>query len=191
MQRIFSLAFVIASLTAMTLASSSATLAQEEFTGTVVGVGGTLGGVSRPFTLRIDSQTPPDERARAISVLAEGGQDDLLKLIHGKRLGYFSMGAQLGRDLNFVQVTSTAGGGRHYVILFERWMNIYEIRYGTRSQDYPFSYIELYVDGSGKGEGSFIPAARVRFDKSEGTLEVENFGIYPARLAGVKLRNKN
>jgi hypothetical protein len=191
MQRIFSLAFVIVSLTAITLASSSSTIAQEEFTGTVVGVGGTLGGVSRPFTLKIESQTAPDERTRAVSVLAEDGQDGLLKLIGGKKLGFFSMGSQLGRDLNFVQVTSTADGGRHYVILFERWMNLYELRYGTRSQDYPFSFVELFIDASGKGEGSFIPAARVRFNKGEGNLEVENFGIYPARLSGVKLRNKN
>ena len=67
-------------------------------------------------------------------------------------------------------------------------MNLYELRYGTRSQDYPFSYIEMFIDGNGKGEGTFIPAAKIYFDKKNGNqLDVENFGIYPARLTGVRL----
>jgi hypothetical protein len=102
------------------------------------------------------------------------------------------MGSQLGRDLNFVQETPTADGGRRIVILFERWLNTFELRYGTRSEDYPFTYIELTVDRNGKGQGTLIPAARITFDKKHGNqIDVENFGIYPARLAGVQLRNRS
>jgi|ERR1043166_195938 hypothetical protein len=173
-----------------TTATNSSAPAKEEYTGTVIGVGGTMGGVSRPFTLTLESRTSASEAGRAIAVLAEGGQDALLKELQGKRLGRFSLGGQLGRDLNFVSETRTANGGRRITILFERWMNLFEIRFGARSEDYPFTYIELLLDGSGKGEGTFIPAARVSFDKKHGNeLDVENFGIYPARLAGVELRN--
>ena len=112
----------------------------------------------------------------------------MLKELEGKRLGYFSLGGQLGRDLNFVQETRTADGRRRITILFARWMNLYELRTGARSEDYPFSYVELFIDANGKGEGTFIPAAKVYFDKKNGNLDVENFGIYPARLAGVELR---
>ena len=163
--------------------------ATEVYTGTVIGVGGQLGGVSRPFTLTIEGRTSDLEARRDVAILVEGGQDALLRALQGKRLGYFSLGGQLGRDLNFVQETPTENGGRRITILFERWMNLYEVRYGTRSQDYPFTYIELFIDRSGKGEGSLIPAARVYFDKKHGNeVNVENFGIYPARLAGVELR---
>lgn len=166
--------------------------AREAYTGTVLGVGGPLGGVSRPFTLTIDGVSTQADANRAVTMLAEGGQDALLKELHGKRLGYFSLGAQLGRDLNFVQETPTADGGRRIVVLFERWMNTFEIRYGTRSEDYPFTYVELTVDRNGKGQGTLIPAARITFDKKHGNqIDVENFGIYPAQLAGVELRNKN
>ena len=161
---------------------------KEEYTGTVVGVGGTMGGRSRPFTLTIEGRTSAEEANRAIAILAEGGQDALLKELEDKRLGRFSLGGQLGRDLNFVQETTTADGRRRITILFARWMNIFEIRSGSRSQDYPFSYVELIVDASGKGEGTFIAAARIYFDKKHGNeLDVENFGIYPARLMGVRL----
>ena len=174
----------------MLLVLASSANAKEVYTGTVIGVGGPLGGVSRPFTLEIDGYTSKAESSRAVAVLAEGEQDRLLKELDSKRLGYFSLGGQLGRDLNFVQETRTADGRRRITILFARWMNLYELRTGARSEDYPFSYVELFIDanGKGKGEGTFIPAARVYFDKKNGTLDVENFGIYPARLAGVELR---
>ena len=176
-------------LTPLDRASGTAVASlKEEYTGTVVGVGGTMGGRSRPFTLTIEGRTSAEEANRAIAVLAEGGQDALLKELEDKRLGRFSLGGQLGRDLNFVQETTTADGRRRITILFARWMNIFEIRSGSRSQDYPFSYVELIVDASGKGEGTFIAAARIYFDKKHGNeLDVENFGIYPARLMGVRL----
>lgn len=160
------------------------------FTGTVIGVGGQLGAVSRPFTLSLDSLTSANDAKRYIAVLNEGGQDALLRSLQGKRMGYFSLGSGLGRDVNFAWETPTANGGRRITAVFERWMNLYELRYGTRSEDYPFSYIEIDVDRSGKGEGTFIAAAKIYFDKKHGNqVDVENFGIYPARLAGVQLRN--
>ena len=96
----------------MLLALASSANAKEVYTGTVIGVGGPLGGVSRPFTLEINSYTSKAESSRAVAVLAEGGQDRLLKELEGKRLGYFSLGGQLGRDLNFVQETRAADGRR-------------------------------------------------------------------------------
>ncbi len=184
--------FVSAMLPVVYPAGLTAIQTKEVYTGTVLGVGGTLGGVSRPFTLSIEGVSSNADANRAVAMLAEGGQDALMKELRGKRLGYFSMGAQLGRDLNFVQETPTADGGRRLVVLFERWLNTFELRYGTRSEDYPFTYIELTVDRNGKGEGTLIPAARITFDKKHGNqIDVENFGIYPARLAGVQLRNKS
>jgi hypothetical protein len=175
-----------------TTATANTPPAKEEYTGTVIGVGGSMGGRSRPFTLTIEDRTSATETGRALATLVEGGQDALLKELQGKKLGRFSLGGQLGRDLNFVKETRTANGGRRITILFERWMNLFELRSGSRSEDYPFTYIELILDASGKGEGTFIPAARIYFDKKhENEVNVENFGIYPARLAGVKLRNSD
>src|SRR5207253_3958010 len=149
---------------------------REVYTGTVIGVGGQLGGVSRPFTLTIEGHTSDLEARRDVAILAEGRQDALLRALRDKRLGYFSLGGQLGRDLNFVQETPTANGGRRITVLFERWLNLYEVRYGTRSEDYPFTYIELLIDRAGKGEGSLIPAAKIYFDKQHGNqVDVENF----------------
>jgi hypothetical protein len=124
---------------------------------------------------------------RAVAILAEGGQDALLDNVRDKRLGRFSLGGQVGRELNFVTESALPNGDRKIMIIFERWMDLYELRAGARSTDYPFGYVELLVDSAGRGQGTFIPASRIRFKNNQ--VEVENFGIYPARLYGVRRRN--
>ncbi|HEV2905082.1 MAG TPA: hypothetical protein VGW32_08550 [Pyrinomonadaceae bacterium] len=161
--------------------------ARENYTGTMVGIGGRR-SVTRTFTLAITGRSSNAEVGRDVALLAEAGQDALLTAIRDRDLGHFSLGGQLGRRLNFVTETTLANGDRKLMILFERWMDIYELRYGSRSLDYPFGYVELIVDRNGRGEGTFIPAARVRFN-SRNEIEVENFGIYPARLFGVRRRS--
>jgi hypothetical protein len=169
------------------LAAITSAQSRETYTGTMVGVGGRLGGVSRPFTLTIEGHTPDSDVSRGVAILAEGGQDALLSAVRDRRLGRFSFTGQVGRELNFVTETALPNGDRKIMVLFERWMNLYELRAGARSTDYPFSYVELIVDRSGRGQGTFIPAARIRF--KDNLVEVENFGIYPARLFGVRRRN--
>lgn len=110
-----------------------------------------------------------------------------MSAIRSQKLGTFALTGQVGRDVNVVRVRRTETG-RRITLLFERWLNLFEVRYGTRSQDYPFTYAEIFVDAQGKGEGTLISAARIRFDKDDQMVEIENFGIYPTRLAGIQKR---
>ena len=163
---------------------------KETFTGTIVGIGGQLGGVTRPFTLTIKHRTSDEDAARFISTLKSGGQDALLSEIHKEDLGQFAVAGNVGRNINIVREYRT-DHGRKITLVFERWLQMFELRYGTRSEDYPFTYAELYIDDNGKGEGSLIPAAKIYFDRKEqNTVAVENFGIYPARLANVQLSTR-
>jgi hypothetical protein len=75
----------------------------------------------------------------------------------------------------------------------ERWIGFGELRGGYRSLDYPFSYIEIMIDPrTGKGEGTFIPAAQIRFKTKNGQsqVEIEDFGTFPGRLMGVTMRGR-
>jgi hypothetical protein len=182
------LVFFFATLVLLAFASSIYAQRQEVYTGTIVGVGGRLGGVTRSFTLTLNGRTADRAAERAVAILAEGGQDRLLSEIRDNNLGRFSIAGQVGRQVNFVVEEKLSDGGRKITILFERWLNLYEVRYGSRSTDYPLSYVELIIDRNGHGQGTFIPAARVRFNKKN-EVEVENFGIYPARLSGVRERD--
>ena len=163
---------------------------KEVYTGAAVAVGGQFGGASRPFTLEITGYTPDENVQQNFQVLRTQGQDDFMKAIKNKKLGFFAFDGQVGRDLNFILETQTENG-RKITILFERWLQMFEVRFGTRSQDYPFAYIELFINDNGKGEGSLIGLAKVSFDKKNpNNLDIENFGTYPARLMGVELRSQ-
>ena len=163
---------------------------KEVYTGTVAAIGGQFAGASRPFTLEITGYTSSDEAQREFEILRAQGQDDFIKAISHKKLGNFSLDGQVGRDLRFVQGSQTEKG-RKITILFERWLRMFELKYGTRSQDYPFTYIELFVNDDGKGEGSVVGLAKLSFEKkTPNTMDVENFGTYAAKLMGVELRTR-
>lgn len=180
-------AVVISPRPSVAQTGSGGTPQRETITGTLIGIGGPLAGRSTQFTLTITGTTSDEDRRRYVGILAEKGQDGLMSAIKDQKLGTFALTGQVGRDVNVVRVRRTETG-RRITLLFERWLNLFEVRYGTRSQDYPFTYAEIYVDSQGKGEGTLIPAARIRFDKDDQTVEIENFGIYPARLAGIQVR---
>lgn len=160
---------------------------KEVYTGTLVAIGGRFGGRSTTFTLNLDGYTAPVDEQRYIKILQAGGQDELLDAIRKQKVGSFQIGANIGRDINVAYASETEDGHK-ITLLFERWIEFFELRYGTRSRDYPFTYVELFVDDAkGKGEGAMIPAAKIRY-KGEKTIEVENFGAWPVRLLGVKRR---
>jgi hypothetical protein len=164
--------------------------ARESYTGTVVAIGGQFGGASRTFTLEITGHTPTEEGIRLFEILRTQGQDGFMKAITSKELGHFSVDGQVGRDLNFVQ-ESQSPKGRKITIIFERWLRMFEVRNATRSRDYPFTYIELFVDDNGKGEGSLVGLAKLSADKQNpNTFDIENFGTYAAKLMGVELRSR-
>lgn len=168
----------------------------ETYTGTVIsyGSGRNTRTTTNTFTLNITRGTSDAEVDRAVSILQEGGQDDLLKALGDNDLGNFSVGGRLGRRLIGVRVDEYEGRKRIRAI-FERWINFGEIRGGYRSVDYPFGYIELLVDpATGRGEGTFIEAAQIRWKRDKRSdqyvVEIENFGTFPAKLLGVTERNR-
>lgn len=167
---------------------------RETFTGTVLSYGSGMNTrtTTGTFTLRINGQTSSQQAQKLLGVLQESGQDDLLRSIRNEDLGNFSVGAQIGRTLNVVH-ESMVDGKRRIFAVFERWTQFAEIRGGYRSLDYPFGVIELYIDPrTGKGEGTYIAAAKIRWTNDRKTgqsqVEIENFATFPARLLGVVQR---
>ncbi len=155
-------------------------------TGTVVGIGGRFSGRTRPFTLIINSYTTPEDVQRLNSTLQSGGQDELLKVLSKMNAGRIQIGNSVGVTANAI-IADRQETGTRLTVLFERNINIYELRYGTRSTDYKFGYAELYLSRSAGNQGTFIPAAKIRL-RDGNTWEVEDFGVYPARLMGLRMR---
>ena len=153
--------------------------------GTVVGIGGRFGGRTRPFTLIANSFTSPNQVRELHEALRRGGEEELLRTLSGMEAGRIQIGTGVGVPANAIIADPWGDGGTKLTVIYERNINFYELRYGTRSQDYRLGYAEMYLDRNGKGQGTLIPAARIRL-KDGNTWEVEDFGVFPARLMGLR-----
>jgi len=154
-------------------------------TGTVYFMSGRGAGRSLPFTLRINRLTTPEEIGNLNRTLQSGGQEELLRTLSRLNAGRIQIGTGVGLAANAIIATETEGRTK-LTVVYERNLRFAELRYGTRSQDYRFGYAELYV-GRGANEGMLIPAAQIRL-RDGNTWEVEDFGTFPARLMGLRVR---
>ena len=155
-------------------------------TGTVVGIGGRSAGRSSPFQLIVNNYTSTAQVRELSAALQTGGQDNLMSTLSHMKAGRIQIGSGVGVDANVIMAQPWENGTK-ITVLYERRLNFYELRYGTRSSDYLFGYAEMFLDANGKqqGQGTLIPAARVTL-KDGNTWEVEDFGVFPARLMGLK-----
>jgi hypothetical protein len=189
-RKLFSLVCVLCSL-AWTASlpsvsnAKSAAVANEVIQGTVVGIGGRYAGRSSPFRLIVNHYSSADDVSRLNSALQSGGQDQLMSVLSKLDAGRISIGNGVGVTANAIIASPTAEGGTRLTVLYQRNINFYELRYGTRSEDYRFGYAEIYLNRNGTGEGTFISAAKVRL-RDGNTWEVEDFGTFPARLMGLR-----
>lgn len=158
-------------------------------TGTVVGVGGRFGGRSLPFRLLIDRYTSEAEVQQLNSALQRGGQDELLRELEDMKAGRIQVGSSVGVPANAIIASTYGEGGTRLTVLYRRNINFFELRHGTRSERYRFGYAEMFLGGRGGGQGTFIPAAQVRL-RDGNTWEVEDFGVFPARLIGLQSRGR-
>jgi hypothetical protein len=164
-------------------------LAGRTITGTVYFVSGRRPGLSLPFTLIINRITTAEEVSRLNAALQEGKQDELLRALSHTEAGRIQIGSNVGVPANAIIVSDQGNGQTKITVLYQRDLRFSELRRGARSVDYPFGYAEMYV-GRGDNEGMLIPAARVRL-KDGNTWEVEDFGTFPARLMGLKIRGRS
>jgi len=157
-------------------------------TALVYGQGRDLSTHTYNFRININKTTSDADAERFLKVLKSDGQDALQKAIHNEDLGTFSLNNGIGLNINAVRVQELNGKRKIYIV-FERWLGAAEVRYGYRSLDYPFSYIELTLDKeTGQGEGIYFAAAKIRWqkDKTNPQIEVENFATFPSKLMAVK-----
>jgi hypothetical protein len=164
-------------------------LAGRTITGPVYFISGRRPGQSLPFTLIINRITTADEVSQLNSALQAGKQDELLRTLSRTDAGRIQIGSGVGLPANAIMVNDQGDGRTKITVLYQRNLRFAELRYGTRSVDYPFGYAELYV-GRGENEGMLIPAARVRL-RDGNTWEVEDFGTFPARLMGLRVRGRS
>lgn len=185
MKRVLVFLFVLCCVAMFTTTSQSHMDRSMRVNGTVVALSGRFSGRSGPFSLIVNGYTAPNQVRELNEALSRGGQDDLLKTLSKMDAGRITMGTGVGVPANAIIADSWSEGGTKLTVLYERNIRFFELRYGSRSQDYPIGYAEIFLDRNGHGEGTLIPAAKVRL-KGGNTWEVEDFGVLPARLMGLR-----
>jgi len=164
----------------------------DKYRGTVIsfGSGRNTRVQSGTFDLIVNGVTPNSDAHDLMKILDEKGQKGFLDAVDDTDLGRFSINSRIGPVVNLV-MTDQIDGKTRVIAIFKRWMYYSEFRAGSRSLDYPFGVVEMYIDPkTGKGEGTYIGAAQLDWIKNKKTgemeLEVTGFATLPSRLLGVK-----
>jgi hypothetical protein len=171
---------------AVILASPAAASGAERYTGQIVDIGDTLRGRTTDFfTLQIDGYTSDAEVKKLVDVLAEKGARGLQEALWDvKEKGWFRIGNRLGYHAAVIRSRPLPDGGRVIRVFTDRPIQFWELRNSTRSRNYPFGYIEIKLDATGKGEGQMYVAATAKVTGNE--VELENYHAQAVRILNVK-----
>jgi hypothetical protein len=157
----------------------------ERFSATLTILSGPGSGTVRQITLYISDYSPDAEAAQLAGAFADGGSKALFKVLTKlKSKGRVAPTGSTGYQVRYIRSVQTPNG-RRIMMLTDRPIGFLERYYGNRSVDYMYGLVELDINDDGKGEGTLIYAAKVKAI-SRDSVEVENFGIEPARLTKVR-----
>jgi hypothetical protein len=157
-------------------------------------------GANQIAMIDINKWSTPEEREMLVSTMLTKGQDALLKALQKApekgRLwfpqwqGPDPTHARLGYNIRYAYQFPLPEGGKRIVIALDRYITFWEARNQPRSFDYPFTLIQIQLDKDGKGEGKMSVATKIKFDKKENRIELENYASEPVRLQNVKAEVK-
>jgi hypothetical protein len=134
----------------------------------------------------VDRWSTNAERERLMSVAFSKGPGKLLDVLQElPKVGYFRTPDRTGWDLRFARRTPGEDGGEHIVLATDRRVGYWETVVQPPSFDYPFTVIELHLNGDGRGEGRMSFATKVVADRKTGQISLENYEHQPVLLTDV------
>jgi hypothetical protein len=161
----------------------------EAYHGVAIGTGGTVGGKSVQFDLRITSYTSDEELNQLATLLKEKGQSAVVSALQKKDLGRLNVTGSTGNEISIVRKRQV-GDTTVLTIVTARRMSFAELYNGGRTLNYPFGYMQITFDAKGIGTGQIMAAANIRFNKKTSTYEIESFGGNYIKATNVQSWNK-
>lgn len=134
-------------------------------------------------TILVDRYTPAEETWQLAETLKSQGQSGLSAALRGRRNGRLRLGA-LEYDLDLVAAKPTSKGFK-LVVVTNRPIRYQETDQGSDSLNYPFGIVVLEIDGFGRGEGRFYPAAALHFIP-DGSVAVYKYSEGEGRVSDLK-----
>jgi hypothetical protein len=160
---------------------------EERFTATAINLGAPGPATVNRVDIVVNQWSPRAQRDRLIGVLFEKGPEKLLDVLRDlPKVGYFKTPESLAYDIHYAQRTPLPDRGERVVLATDRHIRFWEVARGARTTDYPFTIIELRLNGDGRGEGKLSLATKVIADKKDNTVVLENWGTQPVLLKDVR-----
>ena len=177
--------FLLAALGARPLAQEDRV--GDRFTATAINMGTRGPATVDRVDIVVTQWSPAAQRDRLIGILFEKGPDKLLDVLQDlPKVGYFKTPESLAYDLHYAQRTPLPDRGERVVLATDRYVRFWELARGSRTTDYPFTIIELRLNGGGRGEGKLSLATKVIADKKKNEVVLENWGTQPVFLKDVR-----
>ena len=155
-------------------------------------------GANAQVQIYVDGWSTAAERELLLTSMVEKGPQELLKALQKQTVkGRFQIPTLSGRDphnlrlglqLRYAWQAPLPEGGRRIVLAADRYIGMAEAQQQPRSIDYPFTLFEVRVNKDGEGEGKLAYATKIRFDKDNRVMEIENYASEPVRLNNVRVK---
>ena len=147
-------------------------------------------GATANVNIYIESYSSDEDAQELKAALFEGGSQRLLGALEKmKSIGRIEReGTVSFYDFKFIRSTPTETG-RRITAVTDRPIGFLENYFATRSADYQFGILQLDLKDDKKGKedgvGALIYSAKIKILNGN-QIEIENFGIDPIRLEGVR-----
>src|SRR4030095_5912926 len=89
--------------------------------------------------------------------LAGGRQNELIKALSKMNAGRIQVGTGVGVTANVIIAEPWGEGGQKLTVFYERNLRFYELRYGTRSEDYPIDMQRFISIGTATAKEHLSP----------------------------------
>ena len=174
----------------------------ERFRGWIASIGGPAVPTDRTWVrLHADTYTDDETIVRLATILAEQGEDALLKAMRElPPAGWIAIGSDTRLEIRVIRSVGT-GDARYIRYVTDRPIQFddavavdprplqmldqfAEMWNATRSRDYRFGLVELVLDEDGEGEGTIIPTARIGIEDER--VAITSLGLQPFRILQVR-----
>lgn len=187
MARVLIAAMVLTGVSTLAQAPEKSGL-PERFTAYAVSLGGPRSeGVATTVEITIDRWSTPEESQRLSKALTGQGPDAMLDVLRDlKPVGSINTPGNLAYDLHYAAQSPAQDGGRRIVLATDRPITYWQAANNARIMNYPFTFIEMRLNGEGEGEGKLALATKINVSDDGKFIQLVNYRTEPVSLNNVR-----
>ncbi len=156
----------------------------ERFRAVAANLGRVRGPMASEVDIDVQRWSTDGQREQLVDILKSKGEQALLDTLQKQPVvGTIRTPDSLAYDLHYARVQPWDDGGQQIILATDRPIEFWETRNDSRSLNYPFTVIEMCVNGEGKGQGTMSVATRVI--PAGNQIILENYNQQPVMLTEI------